>query len=146
MAAFRFSLQQVLDYREQLKEQAQVAFARVQTELLREKRKAESLEEMLEAQEERLFSLAADEHGERWLLENYIRGLRADLGEVLLRVRNLTTLAEEMRQELTRKAREHKILEKLKSKQMERHVRDLRLQEQKTYDETAAIHFKAPSV
>ena len=129
MSGFRFSLQQVLDYREQLKEQAQVAYARVQTELLREETQAESLRRLLSDQEGKLFST-----------------LPADLNETLLRVRSLTSLVEEARQELTRRARDHKILEKLKTRQAERHTRDARVQEQRTYDETAAIRFKAPTV
>ena len=61
-------------------------------------------------------------------------------------VRSLTSLVEEARQELTRRAKDHKILEKLKTRQAERHTRDARVQEQRTYDETAAIRFKAPTV
>lgn len=146
MSGFRFSLQQVLDYREQLKEQAQVAYARAQAELLREETQAESLRQLLAEQESRLFSAVPGDQGERWLLENYVRGIRADLNATLLRVRSLTALAEESRQELTRRAKEHKILEKLKAKQAERHMRDARVREQRTYDETAAIRFKAPAV
>ena len=146
MSGFRFSLQQVLGYREQLKEQAQVAYARVQTELLREETQAESLRRLLSDQEGKLFSTLPGDQGERWLLENYVRGIRADLNETLLRVRSLTSLVEEARQELTRRAKDHKILEKLKTRQAERHTRDARVQEQRTYDETAAIRFKAPTV
>lgn len=146
MSGFRFSLQQVLDYREQLKEQAQVAYARAQAELLREETQAESLRQLLAEQESRLFSAVPGDQGERWLLENYVRGIRADLNATLLRVRSLTALAEESRQELTRRAKEHKILEKLKAKQAERHMRDARVREQRIYDETAAIRFKAPAV
>lgn len=146
MSGFRFSLQQVLDYREQLKEQAQVAYARAQAELLREESQAESLRQLLSTQESRLFSTLPGDQGERWLLENYVKGIRADLNATLLRVRSLTALTEESRQELIRRAKEHKILEKLKVKQAERHTRDARVQEQRTYDETAAIRFKAPTV
>lgn len=89
MSGFRFSLQQVLDYREQLKEQAQVAYARVQTELLREETQAESLRRLLSDQEGKLFSTLPGDQGERWLLENYVRGIRADLNETLLRVRKI---------------------------------------------------------
>lgn len=146
MSGFRFSLQQVLDYREQLKEQAQVAYARAQAELLREETQAEGLRQLLSTQESRLFSTLPGDQSERWLLENYVKGIRADLNATLLRVRSLTALTEEARQELTSRAKDHKILEKLKAKQAERHTRDARVQEQRTYDETAAIRFKAPTV
>lgn len=143
---FRFSLQQVLEYREQLKEQAQVAFARAQAELLREQKNADELRQILTTQEERLFSADLTDQGERWLLENYVKGVRTDLNETLLRVRQLTAVTEETRQELARCAKEHKILDKLKSRQAERYRHDMQIQEQKSYDETAAIRFKAPAV
>lgn len=146
MAGFHFSLQQVLDYREQLKEQAQVEFARAQAELLREEKQAEALRRQLDEQENALRETAPDKRSERWLLENYIKGIREDLAETLMRVRSLTGMVEDARKELALRAKEHKILEKLKTRQAERHASEIRFQEQRTYDETAALRFKAPTV
>lgn len=145
MAAFHFSLQQVLDYRGQLKEQAQVELARAQGELLREQRHAETLQTQLEEQEHILRTTALGDPGERWLRENFIRGVRSDLSTTLLRVRNLNIRTEEARRQVALRSKEQKILEKLKEKQAARHAFNEQMQEQRTYDETAALRFKAPT-
>lgn len=146
MAGFRFSLQQVLEYREQLKDQAQIEYARAHAELLREQRQAELLQAQLAEQQKTLAATPPEQRDDRWLLDNYIKGLREDLSETLMRVRNLTAITEEARQQLAIRAKDHKILEKLKAKQAERHAREALFQEQRTYDETAAIRFKAPTL
>ncbi len=143
---FRFRLEQVLQYREQLKDRARVEFARVQAELTREQKRASQLQDMLTKQEAQLRTAAVTNQGEYWLLEHFIRGLREDLSSTLLRVRVLTQNAEEARQHLARQAREHRILEKLKEKQAQRYVQEERWKEQKSHDETAALRFKPTSL
>lgn len=142
---FRFRLQQVLQYREQLKDRARVEFARVQAELSREQERATRLQAMLVEQEARLRVAAVTDQGEHWLLEHFIRGLREDLSSTLLRVRLLAQSAEEARQMLTLRAKEHRVLEKLKEKQAQRYAQEERWKEQKSYDETAALRFKPAS-
>lgn len=146
MATFHFSLEQVLTYREQLKEQAEVAYARAKANLLREEEEAERLRQTLSEHEKKLYSLDPSHQDERWLLENYIKGVRTDLDETMLRVRMLVELEKEARQELIKRAKDHKILEKLKSRQMEHYLFDERMQEQHSYDESAALRFKAPTI
>ena len=146
MAPFRFSLDQVLRYREQLKEQAQVEFARLQSALFTEQQRAEQLEVMLDDSQSRYHALPPAEQGERWLLEHFIKGLREDITVTLQRIRSLTAETENARQLLATRAKEHKILEKLKDRQAERHAHEERLKEQRTYDETASIRFKAPTL
>lgn len=143
MASFHFSLQQVLRYREQLKEQAQVEHARVQTELTREMERARQLEILIAESQAKQYALPPGEHGERWLLDHFIKGLREDFTSTVLRIRTLSAELEKTQQALALRAKEHKILEKLKSKQAERHAHEERINEQRTYDETASIRFKA---
>lgn len=143
--SFRFPLQQVLAFREQLKDQAQVELARVLAELLREQKHVELLQVQLRAQEETLYASSLEDPGHRWLLEQFIKGLREDIAATLVRVRTLNNLVEEARKALAVRAKEHKVLDKLKARQKERHAFNERMQEQRTYDETAALRFKAPT-
>ena len=141
VSPFRFSLQQVLNYREQLRDQAQVELARVMAQYQREEQRAADLRQLLDSEETRLFSIPPQESGERWLLEHFIRGLREDLAATLLRLKELARQVHEVKTLLAARAKEHKVLDKLKAKQAERHAHEERLQEQKTYDEASAIRF-----
>lgn len=145
MAGFKFSLQQVLTYRGQLKEQAQVTLAKIQAELNREVERAEELRRFVVESEQRLYGLSVNDGGERWLLEHFIKGLRADESMTHMRVRMLTQQRDEAQMELARRAKDEKVLDKLKEKQAERHAAEERLKEMRTYDETAAIRFKPAS-
>ncbi len=143
MAPFRFSLEQVLNYRIQLEQQAKVELARVEQERLREQQRADTLRAMLDDQERALAALTPDKMGERWLTENFIKGLRADLSVTVQRVRNWAMAAEAARTELISRSKDKKTLEKLKTTQAENHAREEQLREQHEYDETASLRYKA---
>lgn len=143
MSPFRFSLEQVLNYRIQLEQQAKVELARVERERIREQQRADVLRDMLETQENALATLAPNNMGERWLTENFIKGLRADLSVTLQRVRNWSLAAEAARAELLSRSKDKKTLEKLKATQAENHAQEERLREQHEYDETASLRYKA---
>ena len=143
--AFRFKLQKVLEYREQLEEQAKVALARAQQLHIEEERRSEALKTLLAEQETRLYSNALLPAGERWLLEHFIRGVREDLQSSLMRLRTLACMVAEALKTLRERARDKKVLEKLKARQRERHELEERSKEQRSYDETATLRFKAAS-
>lgn len=145
MAGFKFSLQQVLEYRGQLKEQAQVALAKVQAELTREQERAAALRASIEDSERRMFVLGINDSGERWLLEHFIKGLRTDESSTHMRIRMLTEQRNEAQKELAARSKDEKVLDKLKEKQTERYAAEERLKEMRNYDETAAIRFKPAS-
>ena len=140
--AFRFSLEQVLTYRERLEQQARIELARVEGERIREQRRADEFRAMLEEQTDAMERLAPQQRGERWLAENFIKGLRIDLATALTRVRNWESAAEAARKELLKRSFDKKTLEKLKAKQAEQYAQDERLREQKQFDETASLRFK----
>lgn len=146
MAAFRFSLQQVLDYREQLSEQARVELAKVTTAVISEERKVQELQEVIRTQETNLSSLDLNNIGERWLLENFIKGLQEDLHTSLTQLQTLQNALKEAQERVAQLAKEHKVLEKLKSKQAERHAKNERQKEQQNYDETASIRFNSKTL
>ncbi|AGC50495.1 flagellar export protein FliJ [Lawsonia intracellularis] len=143
MAAFRFSLQQVLDYREQLSEQARVELAKVTAAVISEERKVKELQEAIHTQETNLRALDLNNIGERWLLENFIKGLQEDLRISLAQLQTLQNALKEAQGKVAQLAKEHKVLEKLKSKQAERHAKSERQKEQQNYDETASIRFNS---
>ena len=142
MAAFRFSLQQVLDYRVQLEDQAKVRLGKAQAELMAAERRLQELREMLTQAELALYN--SDPNSEdRWLQEQYAKGLRQDIAYTSKLLTELNQAVEAARADLIIKAKERKVLDKFKEKQEKRHAQDERLQEQRNYDEIASIRFKA---
>ncbi len=142
MPPFRFSLQQVLEYRTQLEDQAKVRLGKAQAEHLAAQRRMEELQALVLEQEQALYSATLDMQ-ERWLREHYVKGLRADIAHTSTVLMHLAKEVEAARAELVLKAKDRKVMDKFKEKQAERHAHEERLQEQRNYDEIASIRFKA---
>lgn len=142
---FRFSLQKVLDYREQLEEEAKNRFALVQRQYREAKAQLAALSSELETQEARLYGQVIDNAGERWLLESFIKGLRADIEATTARVQNLRATRDEMRRVLAARSMDKKLLEKLKERKYRQFLLDERLKEQRFNDEIATLRYKAPN-
>lgn len=142
---FRFSLQKVLDYREQLEEEAKNRFALVQRQYREAKAQLAALSSELETQEARLYGQVIDNAGERWLLESFIKGLRADIEATTARVQNLRATRDEMRRILAARSMDKKLLEKLKERKYRQYLLDERLKEQRFNDEIATLRYKAPN-
>lgn len=140
---FRFSLQKVLDYREQLEEEAKNRFALVQRQYREAKAQLAALSSELETQEARLYGQVIDNAGERWLLESFIKGLRADIEATTARVQNLRATRDEMRRILAARSMDKKLLEKLKERKYRQFLLDERLKEQRFNDEIATLRYKA---
>lgn len=143
---FHFKMQKVLEYREQLEEEARVQLAQAERLRLREEERAVKLKGMLAEQEVKLYRDVALSSGERWLLENFVKGLRADLASTVMRLRSLTQAVAAARSALQERAKDRKLLEKLKERQKESYVHEERLKEQHTNDETATLRYKAPAL
>ena len=141
----RFSLQKVLDYREQLEEEAKNRFALVQRQYREAKAQLAALSSELETQEARLYGQVIDNAGERWLLESFIKGLRADIEATTARVQNLRATRDEMRRILAARSMDKKLLEKLKERKYRQFLLDERLKEQRFNDEIATLRYKAPN-
>ncbi len=142
MPNFHFSLESVLRYRVQLEDQAKVELARVERERLADQARADSIRALMVENQQKLDTLSPADQGQRWLLENFIRGLRVDLHVTMQRVRNWNLLAEGARRELTKRSIEKKAMEKLKETQKKRHDYDELRKEQKEYDETSSLRYK----
>jgi len=143
---FRFKLQKILDYREQLEEEAKVDLANKQ-KLLEEFRSLfERLKTELRQSEDRLFEAALLPQSERWLMEQYVKGLRTDVANAALQTRMHEQLVDEARKLLAARAIERKLLDKLKERQKQQYLREEQLKEQRVNDETATLRYKAPTL
>ena len=143
---FHFKMQKVLDYREQLEEEAKVDLAHKQKLLEQAKALFERLRSELRQGEDRLFASALAPQPERWLLEQYIKGLRGDVANAALQGRMQEQLVEEARKLLAARAIERKLLDKLKERQNRQYLREEQLKEQRVNDETATLRYKAPAL
>lgn len=141
---FKFKMQKVLDYRRQLEEEAKVKLANAQANLRQCQERLQALLATLE--EANAKSCEVMQSAERWLHDQYVKGLRADHATLALQERMLAQIAEEARRHLATCAVDRKMLDKLKERQKIQHVRAELKQELNFNDEIATIRHKAPAV
>ncbi len=143
---FHFSMQKILDYRMQLEEEAKVQLAKAQHMLSLEKERKLSLDLQLAEKKQDLYKDINMEASFRWLLENFIKGLQTDLEACALRLRQLEQIVHQCTDMVIMRAKDRKILEKLKEKQREHYDAHEKEQERKVNDETATLRFGRESV
>lgn len=146
MSAFNFSLEQVLRYRRQLEEQAMQVFAQAVRRRDRRLREKEECEAVARHYREKLVDAALLDARERWLISEYVTALAFDIEKARQDLALLEEEVDNARVDLTRKALERKLLERLKEKQATRHKKAEFLKEQQEYDDTATIRFISPAV
>ena len=139
---FRFSLERVLDYRGQLEEQAKLALAKAQYAYQIQTQQAKSLREQLAAHEESLFAKGAPLPQEMWLWRTFKQRLAQDLAAAETRLLVLAKELNARRREAVQRAKERKLLEKLKQNQAERHSKNEQQREQNEYDEMATLRYQ----
>lgn len=142
---FHFSMQKVLDYREQLEEEAKVRLAKAEQQRNELRSRLEIIRKDLLEQEERLYTHPPNNAGERWLLEHFVRGLKADMAATAVQLRAAENMVEESRRILAQRAMDRKILDKLKERQKQHYMHDERMKEQRFNDEIATLRYKAPT-
>lgn len=145
MAPFRFRLEQVLDYRKRLEEEAMQALAEavMRRDALQERIEAIQKEQI--RQQVHLFHAENLLPAERWLLQNYLEALRVDLETTREQLVPAEEEVDRCRVELVEKSQERSLLDKLKEKQAEKHAALERQREQREFDETATLRFKPAS-
>ncbi len=136
---FQFNMQKILDYRGQLEEEAKIKLAEAQRLFLHEEDRMKTLKEQLAQMEGDLYKNLDADHASRWLLENFIKGLREDISQTTLRLRQLSELVEQCRTLVIMRAKDYKVMEKLKEKQQERYYVAEKEHERKINDETATL-------
>lgn len=140
--AFKFNMQKVLDFREQLEEEAKVRLGKAEYELRKGQARFAEIEKLYQqAQQDSAGKVM--QSGERWLHEQYLKGLSADLKEAEMQLRMLMQLVEEARKILASRAMDRKILDKLKERKKIIFNKEELKQEQNFNDEIATIRYKA---
>lgn len=142
---FRFNLQKVLDFRIQKEEEAKVALARAEAQVRQGEEVLEKLKGEYQAAEAQSLGKVM-QAGERWLHDQYIKGLKADLSQAALQLRFYRQMSEEARKTLAARAIERKLLDKLKEKKKIQFTKAEQKQEQNFNDEIATIRHKTPPV
>lgn len=138
---FRFSLQKVLEYREQLEEQAKLAFSRALSEHDLQAEVVARLKEAMARHEARWFAepmSAAD----IWLWRMYRQRLNEDIKDAEAELARLRRVMDERRNDLVEKSKDRKLLERLKSNQAMEHYRQENLKEQREFDEMATLRYQ----
>lgn len=142
MAEFKFSLEKVLNYREQLENEAKARLGSLQEKSRALKEHYRNLKEDEQIQENKLCNTPFSENGQRWLLDNYIKALRQDMLQTQKDIASVDEEIEQAKKELAEKAKDRKIMEKLKEKHFENFKKEEQLKEQRNLDEIASIRFK----
>ena len=142
---FHFNLQKVLDFRIQKEEEAKVALARAEAQVREGEEILAKLKDEYKKAEAVSFGKIM-QSGERWLQDQYIKGLKSDISQAALQLRFYRQIAEEARKALAARAMERKLLDKLKEKQKIQFIKAEQKQEQNFNDEIATIRYKAPAI
>ncbi|MDO5484326.1 MAG: flagellar export protein FliJ, partial [Desulfovibrionaceae bacterium] len=117
-------MQKVLEYREQQEEEAKVQMAAAQNRLLEARQREEGLRAEIIAARDQLDRVDMVQQGERWLQEQYLKGLQSDLAASSLQTRMAEQMVEEARKVLAARAMDRKLLEKLRERQKKHYLRE----------------------
>ena len=143
---FKFKLQQVLDYRAQLEDQAKMALGRAEAELAVHQKHVDELQAELAVQSGKGYHEGIRTVDERWVQNNYIRRLKEDLERARFRREEAEMLVHRCRAELMRKSQDRQLLDKLRDKQREKFNHEEDQKEQYALDEMAGIRFRPDAV
>ncbi len=142
---FRFNLQRVLDYRSQLEDQAKLALAKAQQAHRAQVRLVARLTQTLDAHLDTMSQAKDLSAADIWLGRNYAKRLAADLAQARQDEVRLAQDVHNRRIELVEKAKERKLLEKLKETQAKRYEQEEFRKEQAGFDEMATLRYQAPA-
>ena len=143
---FKFKLQQVLDYRAQLEDQAKMALGRAEADLAIHQKHVNELQAELAVQAGKGYNEGIRTVDERWMQDNYIRRLKEDLEKAMFRREEAEMLVHRCRAELMHKSQDRQLLDKLRDKQREKFNHDEDQKEQYALDEMAGIRFRPNAV
>ena len=136
---FHFKLDKILEYRRQLEDQAKLALSLTRQQIAEQNMRVEALRKDLEACLLKLGTLKQMTQPELWLWTGWRDRLELDKKHAQAKLAELKQLAETRRLELVAKAKDRKLLEKLRAKQAEKHGQEEQRKEQKEFDETGTL-------
>ena len=143
---FRFKLQKVLEYREQMEEEAKVRLAEATMRHDEAVRALQLARQALEAEREHQAVDPLMSAAERWVSDQYIKGLTNDVHMADMQERMTAQVQEEARKMLAVRALDRQMLDKLKDRQKRNYQHEEMQKEQHFNDEIATIRFKAQAV
>lgn len=138
---FVFKLEKILEFRQQAEDQAKLAFSRAKQAVQAQQAHIDSLEAAATRCLEDMAALQRMTQAELWLWTNWRDRIELDKKTAQVRLHELEKHLEQRRHELVTKARERKLLDKLRVKQAERHDVEEQRKEQNTFDEAATLRF-----
>ena len=141
--AFRFRMQKILDYREQLEEEAKVRLADAEQRHEAARRHHEEVLAQLTQAREQAQREPGKNAAEFWINEQYMKGLQKDLDNSVIQLQMTKEILEEARRILAERAVDKKMLARLKERQRAAWNHDEMLKEQHFNDEIATIRYKA---
>ncbi|MBQ7457337.1 MAG: flagellar export protein FliJ [Desulfovibrio sp.] len=139
---FTFRMQKILDYREQLEEEAKIQVAQAQAKLkAANDHRAQTEQAIATANQQRQENptMSAQEF---WVAEQYMRGLNDDLRQSIVEQTMAEGILAEAKKLLAIRAIDKKMLIKLKERQHAAWIRDEKTKEQHVNDEIATIRYK----
>ena len=140
--AFQFRLQKILDYREQLEEEAKIQFSQAQARVLQAQATVDNVQNTLHAAEKKARENPLMSAAEFWISDQYIRGLRNDLSEAQVQLKMALEVQKEAQKLLALRAIDKKMLVKLKERQQTTWNHEEKKKEQLFNDEIATIRYK----
>ncbi len=144
--SFVFPMQKILDYRVMLEEEAKVRLSKAMQMLKREEERFAAIQGELQDTEKQMCENRTIDAASRWVFENFIKGLQSDLAQSHTRLRQLHESVNQCKEMVLIRAKDKKVLEKLKEKQQERHYAAEKEHERKTNDEAATLRFNMVSL
>ena len=145
MARFRFPMQNILNMKEKLEEQAKNEYGQANARLLAEEKKLEQLNNRLEAARLQLKNVLIEilSMTEIHKRENAIVILKGYVKQQQLVVKRCEKEVEIAREKLTEAMKERKIFEKLREKAFEEFIKEEGRREQKEVDELMSYMYWA---
>jgi len=143
---FKFNLQKILEYREQLEEQAKMALAQAIAAVRDQELRIEALAENIRENEREAARKKTMTPAEMWLYRTYKERLLQDVATARADLAVLEKRLEKRREEAVAKSKERKLLEKLKSNQAVNYARQESLKEQNGFDEMATIRYQPTEI
>ncbi len=139
---FTFKLDKVLDYREQLEEQAKAELLKAKTARDEQAARVADMEGRLEAHLAKEAASRASAN-DMWLWRQYRAALEQDISVARLDLNRLELNLQKSRAQAVERSKDKKLLEKLKSTQAKKHHEQESAREEKENDEMATIRYES---
>ena len=142
---FKFSYQQLLEYRKRLEELAQRDYLLSRKNVDDSESELEAMYQQIDDSRKRAQSLEAKggkQAPSLVLIDDFINNHKIRIELQRKKIRELHQIAEEKQQVLVIAAKEYKILEKLKERRLLEHKEILKKREMKSVDELVTTRFK----